>query len=174
MSGEAWIKEAYEAILAGDFERALACFEQAIALEPDNASHYHRLAVTCARSGRLDRALRAAERAIMLAPGEDTFRQHLDHVKALQCLEKIQKRLARKSKGRSAEARRETLKLAREAVRLDPLSVDAHLVLAALLEEAGEIPLALQAAGDALRLDPQRKEAILLEARLRGNRPLLH
>jgi len=174
MNGEAWIKEAYEAILVGDYERALASFEQAIALEPDCASHYHKLAVTCARSGRLERAMQAASRAVELAPEEETYRQHLDHIKALQCLEEVKKRLERIGRSKQRNARREALELAREAVRLDPLSVEACLVLAALLEEAGEKAEALQVVRDALRLDPQRKEAALLEARLRANRPLLH
>lgn len=174
MNGEAWIKEAYDAILANDFERALACFEQAIAGEPNHAPHYYKLSVTCARSGRLDRAMLAAGRAVELAPEDGSYRQHMDHVRALQHMERARILMERKEAGNPGENRKEALSLLREAVRLDPLSARAYLVMSAILEEAGERTAALQAVREALRLDPHRQEALALAARLAGNKPMLH
>ncbi|WP_058303855.1 tetratricopeptide repeat protein [Gorillibacterium timonense] len=174
MSGDAWIKEAYEAIWMGDFERAAACFELAIAEQPNCASYYYKLSVTCARSGYLERALTAVRRASELSPEEDSYRQHLNHVLALCYREQAKKRLEDLEAGKRDENRFEALQLLREAVRLDPLSAQAYMVMAAVLEESGNKPEALQAVQEALHLDPNLKEAVVLSARLTAGRPLFH
>ena len=52
MDGESCIRKAYEFIFNSDFEEAIHWFELAIEAEPDNASYYHKCAVSCARSGK--------------------------------------------------------------------------------------------------------------------------
>ena len=82
MDGESSLKKAYEAILGGDFEQAIARFEEAIALEPDNAAAYYRCSITCARSGKWSKALQYAEQAALLDPGQEEYEFHLRTVRA--------------------------------------------------------------------------------------------
>lgn len=173
MNGEAWVKEAYDAILEGDFERAIACFERAIALDPGCASHHYKLSVTCSRSGRLKRALQAANQAVRLAPTDEGYRQQLNHVKALISMSQAKEQLDALKQEDKAESLRAAIRLLQNAVELDPLSTSAYLMLAAVFEEAGRSREALAAVEEALHLDPSHPEAAAFAARL-GGKKLLH
>ena len=47
MDGESIVRKAYEAILNGDFEAAIAWFEEAIATDPTNGGVYYKCSITC-------------------------------------------------------------------------------------------------------------------------------
>jgi tetratricopeptide (TPR) repeat protein len=59
-----------------DFERALAAYEQAIRLDPDNAFAYYRKGHALRRLDRLYEALPAHEQAIRLDPNNSEFYYH--------------------------------------------------------------------------------------------------
>ncbi|MBC8081042.1 MAG: tetratricopeptide repeat protein [Gorillibacterium sp.] len=161
------IKKAYEAILAGDFERAIDCFEQAIAEEPLEAAHYYKLAITCSRSGKLGKALNAAEAASRLAPSHEGYTQLIAHIEAMQLMEQandlLAHRIAEQGKPPTIDL---VMELLEKAVRLDPLSAEAFLFLSAAYEEAGRRAMALRTVREALRLNPKLVEAKRILARL--------
>ena len=53
----------------GEFDRALADFDRAIALEPNNAKYYDNRGNIWRDSGRFDRAVEDYDKAIALSPG---------------------------------------------------------------------------------------------------------
>lgn len=153
MDGEEFIKRAYEAILKSDFEQAIACFEQAIALEPDNANFHYKLSITCARSNRLAVALEHAKAAMRLAPDDPSFRFHHQ---SLMAREKVAQAEALLRKGK------EQFYLAaaflKEAVRLDPLSLEAKLLLGYVCGELEDYHEAIAILKEADRLHPHHEE----------------
>lgn len=154
MNGESAIQEAYEAILGNHFERAISCFEQAIALEPHNASYYYKLSVTCARSGRLDKALVAASRAADLEPDNLAYRQQVGNIRSLELLVEAKKSLQGKGENGAAEA---VTKL-RRAILLDPLSTEAYLLLGLAYGEQQDYSAAIRTLRELLKLEPHHKE----------------
>ncbi|WP_077997230.1 tetratricopeptide repeat protein [Paenibacillus larvae] len=67
MNGEQEIQKAYQALLDNDFEQAIDCFEQAVRRDPLNADFHYKLSISCARSGKLKKALAHARDALRLA-----------------------------------------------------------------------------------------------------------
>ncbi|WP_409346633.1 tetratricopeptide repeat protein [Paenibacillus sp. MBLB4367] len=157
MSGETYIHEAYEAILVNDFERAIACFEQAIRLSPDNGSYYYKLSVTYARSNRLNKAFEFAQRACALEPDNEVFTSHLRHIQARQLIEQAEKYL-----DFDFEQLYMAVELLKEAARLDPLSFNAYLLLGVAYGSLGDYAEAIQAVKEALRLEPDNESGIRL------------
>src|SRR4051812_23998980 len=94
MDGESSVRKAYEAILGGDFEQAVVCFEEAISLEPANAAIYYRCSITCARSGKWPKALQYAQKAVELDPEQEEYRFHLDTVRARLLVQEAETMLA--------------------------------------------------------------------------------
>lgn len=154
MDGEEVIRKAYESILQSDFEQAIYWFEQAIALEPDNAAYHYKLSITCARSNRLYRALEHAEAAVRLEPESDAYRYHLRHLNAQELVWK-----AEKCFHRSRDQLYLALAYLKQAVSLDPLNAEAYLLLA--LAQAGleEYAEAVKALKELLRLNPLHESA---------------
>lgn len=154
MDGEEEIKRAYESILRSDFEQAINWFEQAIALEPDNAAYHYKLSITCARSNRLFRAIEHAESAVRLEPDNDTYRYHLRHLNARELVGKAQ---------RCFDRNQDQLYLAaaylKQAVSLDPLNVNAFLLLALAHAGLEEYDGAIRALNELLKLNPQHESA---------------
>ena len=155
MGGNPNIQRAYESMLNDDFEQAIECFEQAIADEPDNASYHYRLSISFARSNKLTKALEHAEEACQLDPTSEPYRLHLNTVLARVWMHKADQLLKEFESSRLDEAISALIR----AVRLDTLSVEALLMLAVAYEEAGRFAEALTAVEEAVRLEPQHKEA---------------
>ncbi|MDF2924411.1 MAG: repeat-containing protein [Paenibacillaceae bacterium] len=152
MDGSEAIKKAYEAILCSDFEQAIEWFEAAIALEPENAAYHYKLSITCARSNRLAMALQCASKAVMLAPEEQSYRFHYGHLQAKEMMAQAEGLLDQGYNQFYLAAA-----LLREAVKLDPLSVEGRLLLGFVcgeLEEYGEAIIHLK---EASRLNPQHE-----------------
>lgn len=150
MSGEPNIRKAYQAILQHDFELAIDHFEQAIQQEPDNAAYYYRLSITCARSGKLAKALTYADQACRLDGDHPAYRYHLQNLRSKQNVQRAELFIDTLSGG-AAQA----LPLLLEAIELDPLSIEAHLLLSIVYMELQDHHKAVEAARDALKLEPQ-------------------
>ncbi|MFC4599047.1 tetratricopeptide repeat protein [Cohnella hongkongensis] len=165
MNGDTCIRRAYDAIFQGDFESAVRWFEQAIEQEPDNAEYYFRASITCARSGKSAQALDYAYKAVELSPDDTSYQLHLRMLQA---------------RGRFVEARllisqpepdiARSVALLQEAVRLDPLSAQAKLLLGIAYRAQGHYGQALDSIRDALQLDPGLEEARKLLGEIRVER----
>lgn len=168
MDGAESIKKAYEAILGGDFELAIARFEEAIALEPTNAAAYYRCSITCARSGKWPKALQYAEEAVKLAPELEEYRFHLRTVQAKQLVSDAEELLVH-----TPQDTEYALNMLLEASRLDPLNMEALLLLGAAYVSLNRYDEALIYARGALRLDPEHSAAKRLFANIKRNRQAL-
>lgn len=168
MSADKKVKEAYAAILASDFERAIRLFEEAIAEEPEESAHYYKLSITYSRSGKLDKALDAAKTALKYAPGNESYAEMITHIEAKRLMEKAKSALAKRDLEKKDQERviHQVADWLEEAVRLDPLSAEAFLFLSAAYEEEGKIGPAIGMVREALRLSPQLPEAKRLLTRL--------
>lgn len=154
MPGEAFVKQAYEAILAGDFERAIRAFEQAIAAEPANPAYHHKCSITCLRSAQWPKALRHAQEAVRLAPANADYRYHLASVEARIAAEEAKHELASADPDFDAVIERLC-----QALDRDPLLDEAYLLLAAAYGALGRFGDAAAAAREALQLNPAHGEA---------------
>lgn len=163
MGHNPYIRKAYEAIIRQDYNRAAGWFARAVDEEPDNASHHYRYSITLARSDKLAKALEHAERAVALDPDSAAYRMHLVRLTARRLLGEADALLTENR----AEADEAAVAKLEEATRLDPLSVEALLMLAEALRRTGRRGDAARAAGDALKLDPANREAMALYEALR-------
>jgi tetratricopeptide (TPR) repeat protein len=154
MDGESVVKQAYEAILSGDFELAIARFEEAISLEPDNAAHYHKCSITCTRSGKWQKALQYAEEAVRLEPEQEEYRFHLQTVRAKVLVQEAEAALEQNPKDIE-----NAIGMLQEATRLDPLNVEALLLLGACFASQGRFDEAAACAREAIRLNPDHSAA---------------
>ncbi|WP_052339619.1 tetratricopeptide repeat protein [Gorillibacterium massiliense] len=173
MVGADWIRKAYHAILAGDFEQAAICFEEAVSLEPENAEYHHKLSVTYSRSGRLERALSTAQKAVKLDPDNQVYKQQMQQVKSKELLAKASVRLDKLTaqpatgdlgnhggillplSGDGLESELlDTIVMLRKAIHLDPLSGEAYLLLAVACGAVGDDQEAVWNVSEALRLNP--------------------
>lgn len=160
-----YIRKAYEAIVRQDYEQAAGWFAKAVEQEPDNASHHYRYSVTLARSDKLAKALEHAERAAALAPDSAGYRMHLNMLLARRMLGEADGLLAENG----ADALAGAVAKLEAAARLDPLSVEALLVLAEAYRRAGRLKDAERAVRDALKLDPAHQAAIALQQDMRNS-----
>lgn len=162
MDGESCVKKAYEFILDGDFEGAIGWFEMAIAADPDNASYHYRCSISCARSGKWDKALECALKAAELEPGREEYAYHLRTVQARLLVIEFKAAVT----GGPAEAA-PAIELLKRAVELDPLCFEAYYHLASVYMAMNRFDEAVEYAREAHRLEPQHAEAGRLLAKAR-------
>ncbi|WP_308639164.1 tetratricopeptide repeat protein [Paenibacillus silvisoli] len=165
MGGESSIKKAYDAILSGDFEQAILHFEEAIALEPSNGAAYYKCSITCARSGKWQKALQYAEQAVELDPEQVIYQFHLETVKARSLVVEAEGLLTR-----SPSNTETALELLHEATRLDPLNIEALLMLSAAYATVSRYEEASLYAREAVRLEPEHTAARQLIADMNRKR----
>lgn len=157
MDGAEPIKKAYEAILKGDFEEAVARFREAIALEPDNAAYHYKLSITCLRSNKHATALEHAREALRLAPEDASYAIHYDRLLAKENM--LRAEAAMRQGGSQLYLAQAML---REACRLDPLAVEAKLLLAYACGELEDYNGAIAVLREADRLHPQHADVARL------------
>lgn len=169
MDGGDYVRQAYEAILQGDFELALHGFQQAIAAEPSNASYYYKGSVTCARSGKLPMALAYAQKALELNPEDPAYELHYRTIKAKKKVADAKFRL--QAAVPNMELCIEELK---EAARLDPLAIEAYLLLGIVYRLRKDYRRSLESLREAEALEPQSEEVrrLLREVRTERRRAL--
>lgn len=157
MDGETCIRQAYEAIFQGDFERAIEFFRQAMELEPDNASYAYRASITSARSGKLGLALEYATRACELVPDELQYELNRRTLEAKQLAA-----FAYADLSSEPPAVDKALDFAAKAAELDPLSVEARLLLGIGFRMQGRYREAVSSFRETLSLEPNHNEALRL------------
>lgn len=157
-SGKDFIKEAYYAIYQNDFQKAIYNFKKAIKCEPNNASYYYKLSITHARNGEITDALEAAKKAHELQANSQIYRYHLQ---ILQSKYLVMIAVDRLKQGKGNDQIEEKLL---QAKKLDPLNIEACLLLGIYYGEKGLINKALKEFNHVLQLDPNNKEAKKLKA----------
>lgn len=169
MDGESCIKKAYEYIWKADFEQAIYWFEQAIAAEPDNAEFYHKCAVSCARSGKWEKAGEYARQAVACDPDQAEYQAYLTVVEA-KLLVLAADRLLDSEPANPKGA----VPLLEQAAEWDPLSFEAYYKLALSYRELGQWNEALKSAREAMRLDHAHSAARRLYAELLRKQRLMN
>ena len=150
MNGEEAIRRAYDAILKHDFEQAISWFERAIELEPACAAYHYKLSITYARSNKLAKAIHHAREAVRLDPHDEHYLFHSNHLQARELTMQAE-RIFEDSDGKLWLA----VALLKKATELDPLSLEALLLLGVAYSRLNEYHAAVQAVKELLRLDPQ-------------------
>ncbi|SDN86272.1 Tetratricopeptide repeat-containing protein [Paenibacillus sp. yr247] len=154
MNGEIQIQKAYESILGHDFEKAIEWFEKAIAAEPNNAAYHYKLSITFARSNKLLNAIEHASKALELEKENEVYRYHLQVLHARELVEKAHKQLSVES-----EHAERAIFLLKEAITLDPLALEAYLILSEAFAFRKDYARAYQTVMEAVRLDPNHELA---------------
>ena len=178
------LNQAYEALRAKDYDRAIPLFEQAIALAPERAAIHQDLAYTLLKTGDSEAARDQFAAALRLAPGDE----HTALEYAFLCYEAPEREEARAIPFK-AEARRVFDRLRHspdpatratavqafqnidaplaagivrwtEAVRQSP-SFSSHFELAQLAEQRDDLPLAAEHYLAAWRLLPARRGVLI-------------
>jgi len=154
MDGNQFVKNAYSAILAHDFEQAIDWFEKAIIVEPTNDAHFYKLSITYARSNKLSKALSNAAKACKLNANNEEYKFHLNNLFARDFIEKAEKHLQHDNKQYNL-----AVSLLLQAITLDPLAIEAFLLLGVAYAGLEEYNNATNAVKEALLLDPQHEIA---------------
>lgn len=161
MKAEQFLQKAYRSIYENDFEQAQYWFEQALAVQPDHADMHYRYSITCARSGRLDKALMHARLASALEPEQDEYKIHYDRMQSKELTNMAKKLL--EDDGAFTGHTETASRLLRRAAELDPLSVEAQVWLAIAYGELEQYELALQAIREASALPLDQSMALQLQ-----------
>lgn len=149
MNGEYHIRKAYESILDADFEKAIAHFKEAVECEPHNAAYHYKLSMTYARSAKLRLALEHAERACELDEAEQEYRYHYQQLRAKQLVQQSEQCLALDRADKV-----DACLLLKQAIQLDPLLMEAYVLLASTYLELGEIQSAESILYKAMNISP--------------------
>ncbi|CAM3396045.1 tetratricopeptide repeat protein [Marinicrinis lubricantis] len=155
MDGKDLIKKAYEAIFQSDFEQAIYWFEEAIKKEPVAADYHYKLSITCARSDKLQKAIIHAETACLLNKEHEEYRYHLHTLQSRNWIEKAENALRDHGTDPSVP-----ITMLKEALKLDPLSAKAYVLLGIAYAAQGHNEQAAECIREALKLDPQNENAL--------------
>lgn len=162
MDGAACVKKAYEFILRNDFESAIYWFEKAIELEPRVADYYYRCSISCARSGKWQKAMDYAKHALLLEPHNQEFHYQAEIVEA---------RLLYITAQQAIEAKPPQWTIAIEQLErsfeLDALNFEVPFTLSMVYDAAGDIEKALKYVREALKLSPDHAAARTLFANIK-------
>lgn len=166
------LAQAYQALKLQDYAKAVDAFEQAIALAPDRPAIHKDLAYTLLKIGENESARDHFAAALKLDPSD----RHVALEYAFLCYEtkmQAEARLVfdrvRKTGDATAEQAFQNIDrplaegIARwtEALRQAPENFSAHLELARLSEQRGELEAAAQHYREAFRLKPSERELLL-------------
>lgn len=152
-SGRIYLKDAYNAIYENDFQKAIEFFKKAISCEPTNASYYYKLSITHSRNGEIKEAFKAAQMANELQPKSQLYRYHLQILQSKEIVLKVSEQM------KNGTLTNELEELLNFAKQLDPLNIEAYLLLGIYYGEKNELRLALRELNYILNLDPYNQEA---------------
>jgi tetratricopeptide (TPR) repeat protein len=130
-----------EALKAGDYDRAIACFDAALRFDPRNAAAYSFRGLAHVRKGDAVAGLRDFTEAIHLQPGNDSAY--------------AQRGLTYAGRGEDEKAIRDYT----EALRIDPRIPRIYILRAASYTRRRENDRAVADCTEALRLDPRNAAA---------------
>ncbi|CAH1217254.1 MULTISPECIES: tetratricopeptide repeat protein [Paenibacillus] len=173
MKPEDYLQRAYRCILQNDFEQAIRWFETAILAYPGHAELYYRCSITQARSQHLSSALEYARKAVDLSGGTEEYLLHLHTLEAKQRTNQA-KALLEQGDGKSPEHCVQAVALLSEAIRLDSLQLEAHVLLALAYIELNEFKRALSTVREALALDPQNVQLQQLLQQIKQRMKSIH
>lgn len=152
-TGKAYIREAYHALFQNDFKKAVEAFKKAIRCEPNNPSYHYKLSISHARNGDISLSLEAAEEAVRLEPDNQTYRYHLQIIQSkyivLTAMNLMRKHLLTY----------EVEQMLIRAKNLDPLNMEAYLILGIYYGETHFLTKAIKEFNKVLQLDPAHKQA---------------
>ncbi|GFN30676.1 tetratricopeptide repeat protein [Paenibacillus xylaniclasticus] len=168
MEGDDCLRQAYGCILQSDFEGAILWFERAIAAEPNNSSYYYKCSISYGRSGKWDRALYYAVKAVELDPEQQAHTYQLRTVQANLLIIK-----ARQALGHQPPQTADAVQSLQEAVELDPLSFEAYVLLAEAYAKLNKLDDAARCSLEAIRLNPADESARTLFADINRKRRAL-
>ena len=166
------LQQAYDALRAKDYERAVAGFQQAIALAPDRPGIHTDLAYTLLKIGETEPARDQFAEALRLYPADE----HVAMEYAFLCYETKQQAIARRIFDRIRKTGNATAEQAfqnidrplaegiarwSKAAELTPENFSAHQELAALAEQRDELELAAEHYERAWRLRPEERSLLL-------------
>ncbi|TCS84156.1 tetratricopeptide repeat protein [Tepidibacillus fermentans] len=152
-TGRSYIDAAYDAIFQNDFHKAIELFKQAIRCEPNNASYYYRLSITYDRSGFMKKAIETAKKASELEPENQNYRYHL------QILQSKNLVLVAVDLMRRNIFTKETKGMLLQAKKLDPLNIDAYLLLGIFYGETNALELSLKEFNSIFFIQPYHLQA---------------
>jgi Tfp pilus assembly protein PilF len=170
--GQTAADQAYDALKAKDYDRAVALFAKAAAAEPGRASIHTDWAYTLLKTGDREAARDQFADAMRLDPADE----HVALEYAFLCYETKQQQTARRTFDRIRKNGNATAQAAFEnidrplcegierwsrAVTLEPDNFSAHEELARLAEQRDELGLAAEHYAIARRLRPDRTDLLL-------------
>lgn len=124
----------------GEFDEAIAAFEEAIRLDPDYALAHYNLGRARYLQGQMEQAVAAFEEAIQIDPEMAEAYTNLGAVYSAQ--------------GKTEEA----IAACKTAIRLDPNDDMAHYNLAGSYSDRGQLDEAITAYEEALRINPENAD----------------
>jgi tetratricopeptide (TPR) repeat protein len=125
----------------GQVNEALAHYQKALALQPDNALNHYNLGIALGKKGQTDEAIGQFQEALRLKPDDADTRNNLG--------------TTLDEKGQIDAAIRQY----QEALQLNPDHADAHNNLGAALVSKGQIDAAIRQFQEAVRLKPEHNDA---------------
>lgn len=156
-TGRSYLKDAYQAIFENDFNKAIEAFKKAISYEPENASYYFKLSITYSRNGEVSEALVAAKKANELQPDFQIYRYHLQILQSKNLVLKAADEMKKNNLTSEVE------ELLIQAKNLDPLNIEAYLLLGIYHGENKSLNLALKEFNLVLNLQPLNQQAKVLK-----------
>lgn len=132
----------------GDYNRAIAVYQQAAELEPKNASIYSGIGYLYALQGNFSAALTAYRRAVSLNPSNSDYQYALGYVSG--------------NLGNNGAAK----EAYRRAIQNNRNNVNAYVGLATILLRLGEYSNAQWAYEQAVKLDPKNPQVYELRGRM--------
>jgi len=168
------------------YSEGVALLNRAVELRPAYATAQINLGKAYEGMGQNDKALAAYEQAVALAPLNPVARNHLGSFllragKTQEAREQFEKSLAARPTPEAAEGlgeilfrqgnRAEAERALRQAVELDPLNLEALLLLAEMYADSGRTAEAIRTYRDVLQDDPRNQRAHKALERLRAIPP---
>lgn len=142
------LEEGRKLVDTGDYNGAIAVYQQAAALQPKNATIYSGIGYLYAQQGNFTPALAAYRRAVALNPNNSDFQYALGYIS-----------VNLGDNGRAKEAYR-------RAIQLNRGNVNAYLGLATVLLQLKEYENVKWAYEQAVNLDPKNPQAYELRGTL--------
>ncbi len=149
-AGEA-IDAALKLQQAGKYDEAIAEYQKAIAVDPNNDQYWYSEGTAYQAKGDIPNATKCYEKAISLAPKNDTYKQTLAAAKQQQSGPVIEQAVAKHQAGDYKAA----IALYKQALNIDPNNAKGYTNLGSAQQAAEQFDDAKASYAQALKLDPK-------------------